>query len=172
MKSFSELLKTLASKTEVDAVFLTGSYTDTSATKNSDIDLVIILTANKTNVRSVYEKIDGVFADIFFFDNSELERLFHQKEVNCSGFEGMLISWIKKSEIKLDKSGLLTKLKEKILDIKLIVTEHERNSTINKISYNFAQNQRYYNAGDTAYHQALEIRLMYSVVDLLVGFLT
>lgn len=171
MKSLSELIKILESHSEVDAVFLTGSHEISAETQSSDIDLVIILTENKTNIRCVYEKIDGIFADIFFFDKYELGKLINQEEVNCSDYPGMLITWIRQSDIKFDKSGILTQLKEKASTIVLNVLENEKNQVLNKISYNFIQNQRYFSATDSAYHEALEIRLMYSIVELLSGFL-
>jgi len=171
MKSLKGLIETLESKAEVDGVFLTGSHGLGLAHANSDIDLIVILKENTQNIRSVFEMIDDTFADIFFFDTRELTDIIRYEKANGSSSNGMLLSWLQKGDIKFDKSGLLKQLKAKLPEIKLIISEHEKTVFLDKISYNLLANKRYFSSTDPIYKEALEVRLMYSIPDLFVGFL-
>ncbi|MCX6702990.1 MAG: nucleotidyltransferase domain-containing protein [Candidatus Wolfebacteria bacterium] len=171
MKNLQELIENLKSQERVDAAFLTGSFGALEANKFSDIDLVVISGKNAENIKSVYEKIDGIFADIFFFDKTDLERLLDMKELDGNSTDGILLSWIAKADIKFDKSGLVGKIKNRASEIRLFVSDIEKRNVLQQISYNHIQNRRHFDSGENKYREALKIRLMYSVVELITGFL-
>ena len=157
------LIKKLRDNAEIDAVFLTGSYGREESKPYSDIDLVIILKENKNNIRSLYQWIGDVFADIFFFDIADL----HKKELDVD-----LLNWVQKSKILFDKSGELTSFKESSPVLKLTaVSEEEKLSYWQKINYNLIANKRYFESNDPLDHTALELRLLYSVIEVVCGYL-
>jgi hypothetical protein len=166
------LIQHLALHDDVDAVFITGSHGQKSANAQSDIDLVIILQHNAHNIRSVYQWIDNTFADIFFFDHADLERIGSATTINWNDFDGMFISWLQKSTIEFDKSGQLTRLKEKVQGHKPAgVIAFEKRAFWQKVNYNLVANTRYFQSTDPLYHEALELRLGYSVIEVICAYL-
>jgi len=172
MNSLKNILAKLQSNADVDAVFLTGSYALKNSSSSSDIDLVVIFKENKNNLRSLYEWIDGVFADIFFFDTTDLNRIKDCKEMDWNSMDGILATWIQKADIQFDRSGILTSLKQKLLNIEQTgVTETEKRNHWQKINYNYVANKRYFQSKDPLYHEALELRLFYGTMDTICAFL-
>lgn len=170
MKKLDGLLKNLKENEQIDAVFITGSSAIGSETKDSDIDLVIVLQENSTKLRSVYEVVDDTFADIFFFTTENVKDLLNQTEVVANAMDGMFITWLQKSKVVFDKSNTTTKLKEKLADIKLIVSESDRFQGLQTVSYSYYHNHRYYRSGKSEYLAALEIRLCQSVLEILTTY--
>lgn len=172
MKELDILVARLKEKKEVDAVFLTGSFGVSAESAASDMDLVIILTENRIRLKSVYQFIDNIFADIFFFDQKDLRRILAVKTLDGNSMDGILVSWLLTAKILFDKTGLTTQMKDRAHQISLFVSEKERKDIIQKISYSYLQTTRYYNSGDALYRDALEIRLLHSVIELITGFFT
>jgi hypothetical protein len=65
---------------------------------------------------------------------------------------------------------LLKKLKTKLVHSKYTVEDMCVYSSWHKINYNFIQNIRYFHSGKNVYLQALDVRLLYSIVDIFVGY--
>ena len=171
MTELDKIIEKLKSNDDVDAVFLTGSHGTQEAKAYSDIDLVIILKENKNNLYSLYRWIDGVFADIFFFDLIDLKRIR-----DCAGkyenpMDGAFMSWLKKADIKFDKSGSLSALKNKASgNEEFPVPTKDKDSFWQKINYNLVANKRYFESNDPLYLEALELRLLYSVIEAICGY--
>lgn len=176
MSQLQNIIEHLKLNNDVDAVFLTGSH---GANKKpySDIDLVIILKENVKQIESIFTWIDGTFADIYFFDLKNIKNIMSSESLFANPLIGSrientmdsrLYNWIKKSSIQFDKSGDLTKLKSKQIELK--VGEADKEISWNNINYNFEVNTRYFNSGDSVYHEALEMRLLYSVSQLITGY--
>jgi len=172
MTSLTQIVEKLKENSEVDAVFLTGSHGVGDQTLHSDIDLVVILKENRQNLRSLYRWFDGVFADVFFFDLADLERVTNTKELDWNSADGSLVDWVQKADIQFDHSGSLTKLKAQVVDLTQTgVTRADKRSFWQKINYNLVANQRYFASPDPLYHEALNLRLLYSVMELVCGYL-
>ncbi len=164
------IVNNLKAKDEVDAVFTTGSHGTTEQKDYSDIDLVIILKENKNSVRSVFTWIDDKFADVFFFDHADLSRIEKEKELDANDMDAVFVSWLKKAKILFDKSGKLSKLVEEVKIGQQIVSSEKRRDVWQKINYNYIANKRYYDSRDPLYREALEMRLLYSVIEVITGY--
>lgn len=171
MKELDKIIENLKSNNGVDAVFLTGSHGRKEQQAYSDIDLVIILKENQHELYSLYRWIDGVFADIFFFDLKDLERIETQKGKYENEMDPVFVTWLKKGDIKFDKSGTLTVLKYKTSNTEDVGLEKVKRNLWQKINYNYVANKRYFESNDPLYHEALELRLLYSVIEVVCGFL-
>jgi predicted nucleotidyltransferase len=171
MIQLEKIIENLKARDQVDAVFLTGSYGSDNK-PYSDVDLVIILEDNAEKINSLYTWIDNKFADIFFFDQSDLNRIETAKELSANNMDAIFIAWLEKSNISFDKSGKLTAIKDKIKDLnkKLAIPKSEKDSFAQRINYNFVANKRYFESNDHLYHEALEFRLLYSVSELISGY--
>jgi hypothetical protein len=174
MTELESLTRNLENNSSVDAIFLTGSHGLDTYSSSSDIDLVIILNENPLNIRSVYELIDGVFSDIFFFTKADLETLLGSTTVSANTplEQGILLSWVRNAKIIFDRSGTLTKLHASAPWITQEIPDHEKVDILQRVSYNLFQNTRYFLSNDPVYHEALNIRLLYSVVECISAFLT
>jgi hypothetical protein len=172
MRSLEAIVGNLKKRHDVDAVFLTGSQGTGEQTSSSDLDLVVILRENNRSLRSLYTWIDGVFADVFFFDRSDLERIGHAETLPANGLDAILVSWLRKASILFDKTGAVTALQSAIMSTdNFRVPEEEKRRVWKDINYNLVANTRYFQAEDPIYHEALGIRLLYSVSELLTGYL-
>jgi predicted nucleotidyltransferase len=173
MKTLSSVLISLEKSPDVDAVFLTGSRGRGEHTQASDIDLVIILADNAPRPSATYEIIDEQFADIFFFTKSELQELSVKKEVRANALsEGILLGWIEMADIIFDRSGVVHALKERAPHITQVMSTDEQQAALQKLSYNYIQNSRYFDSGRSLYHEALLIRLGYSSIECITTLLT
>ncbi len=171
MTTLAHIIKKLKSHENVDVVFLTGSQ-DEKNKSYSDIDLVIILNKHKHELVSLYTWIDDKFADIYFFDHDDLKRIETSKEFPGHAMDAIFVNWLTKSVIQFDKSGKLSRLKEKITELnkKIVIPQSEKDLLWQKINYNFVANDRYFESGDPIYHDALEVRLLYSVSEVFTGY--
>jgi len=172
IKSLDKIIEKLKLNDDVDAVFLTGSHGTQEAKAYSDIDLVVILKENKNNLYSLYRWIDRVFAEVFFFGLADLRRISESKNIDSENFDAILLDWIKKSNIYFDKSGVLTDLKSKALEIDTLhQSDKSKKGFWQKINYNFVCNKRYFESNDPLYLEALELRLLYSVIEVICGYI-
>ena len=169
--TLKNLIKNLSASPQVRSIFTTGT-TASGYNPSSDIDLVVILDNNRENVKSIYTTIENRFADIFFYDVDFVKKLHKMESVNASSFEGMFIGWLTKGKIEYDTDDILKNFKTKIIEHppQQTITEQEKRDFWIKVNYNLIANTRYYESKDTLYHEALEIRLLYSVIELITAY--
>jgi hypothetical protein len=156
---------------DVDAVFITGSGSSGLLTTHSDIDLTIVFKENHKSIRSLYTFIDNKFADVFFFDSSDIDRIGSILPENGNSMDGMFVNWLQNSDIKFDRSGKTTALKGKMAGIpELVVSEEYKFSDWQKANYNLVRNRRYFDAHDQVHDEALELFMLYSVIQLITAY--
>lgn len=133
---------------------------------------MLILDANTIGLKSIYTVIDGHFADIFFFDVAFVKQIGTEKNISAVEMTGMFVTWLEKGKIEYDPDGILQNASDRMEQnpIRLTVTEQERRDAWVKMNYNFIANTRYFQSGDPLYHQALQIRLAYSAVELITAY--
>ncbi len=169
------VIEKLRRNRNVDAAFVTGSAGIGKATKHSDIDLVVIIKRNPACIYAVYTRIKGVFADIFFFTHADLREITDKKDTSANEINAIFITWLEKADIQFDKSGKLTALKKRVLTPGYKkaygnVGLEGQFSSWQKANYNFIQNMRYFNSANPVYHEALELRLLYSTIELVTAY--
>ena len=167
LKTVGEKLK---KNNNVDCVFLTGSHGTGKQKPYSDLDLIIVFKKNTKSIKSVYTFIDGAFADIFFFDLADVKRIKKAKALDPNTFDSMFLDWLRKAKILFDKSGEVSRLMAKSRRPKAKMSFSEQFNFWQQISYNYLANKRYFKSNDPLYHEALEIRLPYSVIQLVTGY--
>ena len=171
MNSLDKIIEKLKSNEDVDAVFLTGSHGTKESKSYSDIDLVVILKENKNNLYSLYRWIDGIFADIFFFDLTDLKRIGDSEKIAADNFDAIFVDWLKKASICFDKSGALTNLTSKISGTNTSKNSQKfKKGYWQRINHNHVSNKRYFESKDPLYLEALEIRLFYCVEEIICGY--
>jgi len=58
------------------------------------------------------------------------------------------------------------------VNLRLAIPENEITGIWNKVNYNFICNQRYYQSQNERYLKALDLRLLYSVIELITSYFT
>lgn len=167
-KFLQEIITKLSKNDNVDALLLCGSTATGKQTKSSDYDLVLVVKEKPEKLLSLFTYIDSLPADIFFYSLADIKRIISDKKVKEGG-ETWLIHWLPKGKISFDKSGDLSKLQRMISEIKY-PSDASVNASAYKINYNLVNNTRYFESEDPLYHSALEIRLLYSIVEALVEY--
>lgn len=171
MKELDKILEKLKSSDDVDAVFMTGSNHNNEAKNYSDIDLVVIFKENKDELYCLYDWIDGVFAEIFFFDLADLKRINSSKKLDTESFYAILLDLIKKSNIYFDKFRVLIDLKSKAQNIDTSQqSSKSKEGFWQRINHNYIADKRYFDSGDSLYHEALEIKLFYSMEQVICAY--
>lgn len=172
--NLTETISNLKTKDQVTAVFLTGSGASSSLKEYSDYDLVVILDKDEIGLKSIYTFIDGKFTDLFFFTEQNIKELAEETKVNPNSMNGILLNWLDNAKIEFDKTGSISELQNKAKSghFKATIPEDEVTSVLNKVNYNFICNQRYYQSQDDLYLKALDIKLLYSVVELITAYFT
>ncbi|MFA5000751.1 MAG: hypothetical protein WC531_00780 [Candidatus Paceibacterota bacterium] len=168
------IISNLKLKDQVSALLLTGSGASSDLKDYSDYDLIVILANDETGVKSVYTFIDDKFSDIFFFTEQTIKELTEKTEVNPNSMDGILLNWLNNAKIEFDKTGSISELQNKIKNghFKTVIPKDEVTSVLNKVNYGFICNQRYYQSQDDLYLKALDIKLLYSVVELVTAYFT
>ncbi len=169
-KSLEEVLTQLKAHPNTDSVLLMGSAATHTLGKHSDIDITVIVHELPENILGINTVIENKFAEIYLYSTKEVNALLEKKTIDPYMKEGWIIRWVRDGEIIIDKSGVLEKLQTKSKEIKDSVSNTQMYTTWQKINYNYTQNMRYYQSGKDLYLQALDIRLLYSVMDLIVGY--
>lgn len=169
--SLSDLAEKLKSSPRVKGIFTTGS-TAGKMSPSSDIDIVVVLDRNSEKIKSIYTLIENRLADIFFLDFGFVARLKNKKVVSANDLEGMVVEWLAHGKIEYDPTGALFTLKAKIDEEppRQRIHDSEKRDLWIKVNYNFIANFRHHNSPDEIYHQALELRLLYSVIELVVAY--
>ncbi|OGF68598.1 hypothetical protein A3H65_02430 [Candidatus Giovannonibacteria bacterium RIFCSPLOWO2_02_FULL_45_14] len=168
--SLTDLIEKMKSSPRVKGIFTTGT-TASRLTQSSDIDLVVVIDKNNEGIKLVYTTIEKRFSDIFFFDIDFLNHVKNKQEVFCNNFDGMFLEWLVKGKIEYDPENLLSALKDKLSKNSPIqkVPDSEKKDFWVKVNYNYIANLRYY-SGDDLYKKALEMRLLYSVSELISAY--
>ena len=173
MPTLTNTLEKLKSNPNVDAVFLTGS-SETGRKPHSDIDMVVILKKHDKDLSAIYTWLDDTFADIFFFDHADLDRMENAELLPGNGMDAIFLNWLRRSVIQFDDSGRVTGMKDMLayISVKVGLPQLEKDTACFKINYNLVANTRYFESNDLVYHDALEIRLLYSVSEIITGYCT
>ncbi len=166
--SLQEIINTLSKNNNVDALLLCGSTATETQTKSSDYDLVLVVKEKPEKLLSLFTYINAMPADIFFYSLTDIKNIILNKQVKEGG-ETWLMHWLLKGKISFDKSGDLTKLQSIISEIQF-PPDIFAGASAYKINYNLINNTRYFESNDPLYHLSLEIRLLYSITETLVGY--
>lgn len=171
--SFTQFVERLTQQNAVEGILTIGTTKGKDLKPYSDYDVVIVLTQNNSNVQLALGSIDGRLTDYLFASKEDLEEIISNPD-NIQGWQQKIARWLKDGEIVFDRSGQLKKAKETVSTINISdqITEKDVYSAWFNINYNLKQNRRILASKDPEYLLALDIRLLYCINDLIVGYFT
>lgn len=172
MKELNGLIQNLKNRDEIDAVIIAGSKSLGEEKEYSDIDLAVIFKENREKLFSLFQFIDGKPADIFFYDIAVLQKLLADEVIPANTMDAVLISWLPKADVRFDKSGTLTSLKNKYseLERKIEVPQTEISKWESLINSGYVVNKRYYDSNSPEYHELLQIKLLQDLYNIFMGY--
>ena len=159
MTQLDKIISNLKEKSEIDAVFITGSQENENK-PYSDIDLVIIMNTG-TDIKSLFQWVDNKPCEVHFFNIEELTQKLEKDNISPNDPEGLIVSFLEKADVRFDKTGILTSYKNNFGNIarKLQVPESKKIWFDGLINWAYITNKRYFESNNSNYWEALEIKL-------------
>lgn len=169
------VLARLQQRPEVDGIILAGTTSGEQLTPYSDYDIIIMLNTVPLHraLNVAYTTIDERIADIVFVTTEEAQSILTlQPVVPDHDRRGHLMYWVHSGEIIFDRYGLLAELKARPWsDDWIDITGNEDTfQTWFSINYNLKHAQRMIQSDDPVYLMALDVRLLYSLLDVWMAY--
>ena len=168
-----DVVQRLAGHPAVQGVALCGSGRDAALTPASDIDLLIVVDDARANLRSGVTCIDGRMGDLLFATTPEIAEIANaESALDAATWVGMLASHLERAHIQFDRDGSLARAQDQIRRCELASDPAPSAAyrAWNKINYDRQHNRRMLESDDPDYATALDVRLLYSLVDVFTGY--
>ncbi|MDQ4075413.1 MAG: hypothetical protein M3220_04110 [Chloroflexota bacterium] len=172
--TLDEIIARLSSNDAVEAILTLGSTREGPLQPHSDYDLLVVLTEMPVPLHVLLTTVDGRLTDVLFAHSSLItEVLGEGDEEASSAYEGTLVERLKTGRVVYDQGGRIRRAQERLAGREWLVKPDERDIyyyAVHGIHYNYQQNKRYFDYDTPLYRLALDIRLHYSLVQVLLGY--
>ncbi len=173
MMTLEEVVARLAGREAVDGIVIIGSANENELSPASDYDLVIVMSEMPAPLHVALTYIDQRLADIVFFTVAEVDQVLSLAEpVDAVEWVGQLIRWLQVGRIAFDRAGRLQRAQRKVLAGQWLspASESRVYQAWFRINYNVKQNKRMLASDDPVYRQALDMRLLYTIAEVVTGY--
>ncbi|WP_420643547.1 hypothetical protein [Candidatus Leptofilum sp.] len=172
--SLDELVERLRQQADIDAILLAGTTGQETLKPYSDYDLLIVLNELPQPPSLIITTIDGVLTELYFLTAAAAdEMLANPQTIEANTLHGAFVSMITKGKIVHDATGRLAKLRHIAPKTRFDnILEHQIYGAWYSVTYNHAQNLRYFHSGDSLYWEALQCRLLYCISNCLSAYFT
>jgi predicted nucleotidyltransferase len=168
----------LAAHAAVDGVVVMGSASSGALNPSSDYDLFVVMSSMPEPLYLVLTTIDGRLAEIYFTTTACIDGMLALDEPTPGDLdEAVAVQWLQTGRIAFDRSGRLERLRLKVQSDSwrdLARANETRTEDVYaywwKINYNLRQTERMLLSDDPAYLMAVDIRLLYSLPEVFVGY--
>lgn len=171
---FESLVESLKESPVVDGLMLIGSSAQRTLNKHSDRDLLIVLNDRPIPITNGTIFCEGVLVDLIIETWERIEELTGTEvgSISLSDFEASFFNWFAHGEIVHDRSGCLGRLRDRLAsdNIGPQFDEGKSLSRADKALYNLAQTRRMSQSTDPVYQQAVDLRMLYQLADLMVDY--
>ena len=171
---FESLVERLKENRNVDGLLFLGSTGQATLNAHSDRDLLIVLNERGLSITSGTVYCGGILIDLIMVTLQQVEELVRTElgTISLSDSRAIFFNWVPSGVIALDRSGSLKLLRDalKRSESSPKLTEGESVSRSNHAIYNLAQTQRMSDSPDPVYEQAVDLRMLYQLSDLMVDY--
>ena len=165
--TLDEVVQQLATQRDVAGAAIGGSAKDTPLTDASDIDLLIVVGEEWSNLRVGVTWIDGRLGDLLFATTGEIDTIAGaDPPVPPDTWVGRIASFVADARIVIDYGGRLATARRAARqwpDTALAPRDSGAYRAWHKINYDRQHNRRMLRADDPDYATALDIRLLYGL---------
>ena len=171
---FELLVERLKQSTKVDGLMLLGSTGQPTLNAFSDRDLLIVLDERDPTITNGAVYCDDVLVDLVFATRQQIDDLITAEpdSISLSDPRASFFNWVPSTTIVLDRGGRLESLRKALSGHgpgpKL--TEGESVKRADRVLYNLAQTRRMSRSPDSVYQQAVDLRMLYQLADLMVDY--
>jgi len=172
--TLQQVLDRLARCQRVLGLLRIGSQGAPGPGTSSDLDLVLVLAGlDAMPSRVGLTWIDGQLTDLLYVAEGEMDDLLAAEgAIDGQTWPGRIARWFAAGTVLWDRDGRLTRLCSAMSEPGRInrpdpALQHDR---VWSICYNLAQNERMADSDDPLYRQALAMRLLYCVSDLMTAY--
>ena len=155
---------------------LIGSSAQGTLNEHSDRDLLIVLNDRPIAITGGAIICEGVLVDLIVEMRDVLEDLAATESgaISLNDYGAPFFNWFSSGCIVLDRSGCLGRLRDRLVDGKTgpVLAEGESISRADKALYNLAHTRRMSQSADSVYQQAVDLRMLYQLADLMVDYFT
>ncbi|WP_420632370.1 nucleotidyltransferase domain-containing protein [Candidatus Leptofilum sp.] len=172
--SLTELISRLQQQEAIDAILLAGSTGQETFKPYSDYDLLIVLNEMSKPPSLIITTINGYLTELYFLTASDADQIIQNPQtIEANTLHGAFVSMITKGKIVHDVSGRLAKLHQIAPQTQCdSILDHQVYAAWYSVTYNHAQNLRYFHSGDSLYWEALQCRLLYCISNCLTAYFT
>jgi predicted nucleotidyltransferase len=166
-----EVVARLSRRDSVEGVVLVGSTGTKELRPNSDYDILIVIDEPGVPLLVGLTLIDGRLTDLLFATAAEVEQLLSGLRPAEDAWPARIARWVIRGRIVFDRSGRLQALKRKLSE-QPPLSPHDglSHETWFSLNYNLAQNRRIAASADPVDRTALQLRLLYSVFEVVQGY--
>ena len=173
---FETLVERLNTSTAVDGLMPIGSSAQGTLNEHSDRDLLIVLNDRPIAITGGAIFCEGVLVDLIIEMRDRIEELAATESgsISLSDYGAPFFNWFSSGCIVFDKRGCLGRLRDRLMrdEIGPVLTEGKSLSLVDKALYNLAQTRRMSQSSDSVYQQAVDLRMLYQLADLMVDYFT
>lgn len=171
---FESLVERLKENRNVDGLLFLGSTGQATLNAHSDRDLLIVLNERGLSITSGTVYCGGILIDLIMVTLQQVQELVRTElgTISLSDSRASFFNWVPSGVIALDRSGCLKLLRDalKRSESSPKLTEGESVSRSNHAIYNLTQTQRMSDSPDPVYEQAVDLRMLYQLSDLMVDY--
>lgn len=169
------VLARLAAQDAVDGILLMGSTGSGILTPTSDYDLLLVLATPPTPLNIVNTWVDGRLTEVYCTTAAAIERIVADPAAwPDASAEGAIVNWLRTGRIAYDRAGRLERASEtaRAAPPPALPGESEIYGAWMKVGYNVAQIHRYLASDDPVSHLAVDLRLLYSLDEVIAHYFT
>ena len=172
--TLNEIIQKLTNQPEIDAILLAGTTGKNTIKPYSDYDLLIILNEMEAPPSLIITTIDGILTELYFWNASDVEQVVQNPtQVEANSLPGAFVSMVMNGKIAYDASARLEKLRTVAVQTHYAkILDHQIYAAWYSVTYNHAQNLRYFESKDPLYWVALQCRLLYCISNCLSAYFT
>jgi hypothetical protein len=176
--TLDEVIGRLAAHEAVDGVVVMGSASTGALNPTSDYDLFVVMSATPEPLYMVLTTIMGRLAEVYFTTTVEIDQIQAlDRPIYGDADKAVAILWLQTGQIAFDRSGRLDRLRRKV-QADPWPAMARANETMPadiyaywwKINYNLRHTRRMLASDDPVYLMAVDIRLLYSLPEVFVGY--
>jgi predicted nucleotidyltransferase len=172
--TLDEVVQQLATQRDVAGAAIGGSAKDTPPTDASDIDLLIVVGEEWSNLRVGVTWIEGRLGDLLFATTGEIDTIASaDPPVPPDTWVGRIASFVADARIVIDYGGQLATARRAARQWPETAQAPRGSDAYrawHKINYDRQHSRRMLASDDPDYGTALDVRLLYGLDDVLTGY--
>jgi hypothetical protein len=174
-QTLDELIARLAQQEIVSGILLMGTTGTPALGPSSDYDLLLVFSVLPVPLRMVTTWVDGRLTEVYCTTSHAVDRIATSADAwPVESEEGTLAAWLRDGRIVHDRYRQLDAAQERVRHGLPLApaTDREIAEARRKIAYNVAQLKRYLAAAEPAWQMVVDLRLLYSVIEVAVHYFT